>query len=178
MYRFQRITFYNRHNQHQNTPMQHKRKLEMIKILIIDPDNNSYKIFKKKISLQNYEIFWASDGANALEFIENHSLDLVVVDLNVAYVTGLEIIDLLHKWNALRPWIIATCLQNDPFTDYPKLDLAASIGADEILAKPYRMEQLLDLFPSDFIQAIKQDVDSSENYEHKQRGVLQAGLTL
>ena len=154
----------------------YKAKIIMRKILVIDPDITSFEIFINGISLQNHKIFWASHGANALEFIENHSLDLVVVDLNVAHVKGLEVIDLLQKWYARPPWIIATCLPNNPNMDFPLLDLATLIGADEVLAKPYSMEQLLDLFPSGFIQAKKQDVDSPENYEQLQRGVLQAGL--
>jgi len=144
---------------------------KMYKILIVDSDIMTYDLIKIKLNPQYYKIFSALHGAIALDIIEKYSFDCVIVDLNVAHVNGLEIIDLLQVWDTYRPWIIATCQQNNPDSDYPWLDLATSMGADEILTKPYHMEQLLDLFPASLTKAQNHYVDLPVHNEQLHRGV-------
>lgn len=124
----------------------------MRNILLVDPDMLSRNIIENDIRLQDYKLFLASHGGEALEILEDYSIDCVVIDLDVEHVNGLEIIDLLQR-NIRRPWIIATCRHKDLRSDYPWLELATTIGADEILTKPYCLDQLLDRFPSGIVNA-------------------------
>lgn len=129
----------------------------MRKILIVDPENATREVIKSDPRLSSNTVFSASHGGEALEILENHVIDCVIVDLNTIHVNGFEIIDLLQR-RIPRPWIIATCYQNNPDGDCPLLELAISVGADEVLAKPYSPDQLLDKFPASIPKEFKEAV--------------------
>jgi DNA-binding response OmpR family regulator len=118
----------------------------------------------------------ASHGGLVLEFLENKSIYCIIVDLKVAHVSGLEIIDLLQR-NIRRPWIIATCHEENPNRDYLWLELATLVGADEVIAKPYCLEQLLDRFPASFFEAQKKGTEIPARSEQSDRNLLQQSVT-
>ncbi len=126
----------------------------MWKLLVVDSDVKTIDIIKLEECLKNYAIFSALHGGEALEILENHVIDCIIIDMNLSHVSGLEIIDLLRR-NTRRPWIIATCLRSNPQMDYPWLELAISIGADEVLFKPYCPEQLLNRIAASIFEVQK-----------------------
>ena len=151
---------------------------KMQKILIVDANIITYDFIVNQLRPKQHMVFSALDGAAALEFIEHHTLNCVIVDLNIEYINGLEIINLVQKWYAQRPWIIATCQKNNPNSGYPWLDLATSIGADEILAKPYCMEQLWDLLPTSITKAQNHYENIPAHSEQVHRSVFQTDLSV
>jgi len=144
----------------------------MKKILLVDSDIGIINIVKNMAILNNHVIYTALHGVEALEVIENHDIDCIVIDMEVDHVTGLDIIDLLRR-NVRRPWIIATCDHSNSLTAYPLLELAILIGADEVLAKPYCPEQLLDKLPASCFEKQKMDVGTPIDSEQSNRNLIQ-----
>jgi CheY-like chemotaxis protein len=107
------------------------------RILIVDDDESDRTLLSTILSFEGHEIYLAEDGAEALTSYGETPIDLVVTDLQMPKVHGLELISLLRRLSP-RPAIVAIS-----GTGEPQLDMAEAIGADATLAKPLTHDPLL-----------------------------------
>ncbi|MBF0501403.1 MAG: response regulator [Candidatus Riflebacteria bacterium] len=61
-------------------------------ILVIDDEEATGKALKRALEKENFEVFYASNGINALSIIEHHKVDVVITDLLMAGMDGIEVI--------------------------------------------------------------------------------------
>lgn len=74
-----------------------------IKILIVDDDPDIRDVLKLTLSEENYEVFEASDGEEALKIINAKPLNLVLLDYKMPKVDGREVCRRIKKRPALAP---------------------------------------------------------------------------
>jgi DNA-binding NtrC family response regulator len=107
-------------------------------VLVADDDPSILEILKLGFRAKGYEVITASDGKSAIQAIEQSRPDLLVLDIEMPHLTGIEVLRYLRKdWPAL-PVVIMTA--------HGTISLAVEAmkeGATEFITKPFEMEQLL-----------------------------------
>lgn len=114
----------------------------MYKILIVEDEElerTSIKIFLEE-NLPEAEIVGeAKSGYEAIEFIEEHEVNLMLVDINIPGVDGMEVIKQARKKLPEAVIIITTA-----YDDFNVAHKAIKLKVDDFLLKPIRKEVLLD----------------------------------
>lgn len=108
-------------------------------ILVVDDEKNQREILEMILSGEGYDVTTASSGEAALKFVADRRFDLVLSDLKM---TGMSGLDLLKQLSAHDPSIMVILL-----TAHGTVDSAVDalrLGAFDYLQKPYDREKLLD----------------------------------
>ena len=106
-------------------------------ILVVDDEAPVLHTLKRNLSGHGYEVLTAADGVEALACVEENRPDLMLLDLNMPRLSGLEVCRRLRKWNQMP--IIVLSARGDEQQKVEALDL----GADDYLTKPFGMSELL-----------------------------------
>lgn len=113
------------------------------KILVIDDEEILTKTFARLLEQQGYEVFVAKRGADALEMAEEESFDLVICDIRMPGIDGVETIARLRKifqrkGDKLPPDIFIT-----GYADQAAHDRAAELAPAAYMYKPFDNDVLL-----------------------------------
>ena len=108
-----------------------------MKILIADDDPQILRALKVTLRARGYEIITADDGAEALDLAATHHPDLVMLDLGMPKLDGVEVI------HALRGWTQIPILVVSGRTDAADKVDALDAGADDYVTKPFAIDELL-----------------------------------
>jgi DNA-binding response OmpR family regulator len=106
-------------------------------ILTADDDPQLLRLIARNLQLEDYDVLVASDGKQALEQIEQHAPDLVLLDVMMPKMDGFTVCQRVREFSAI-PIIIVTARGQDQ-DKVRGLDL----GADDYLTKPFSIEELL-----------------------------------
>lgn len=112
--------------------------MEKNKILIVDDDANIRKTLSDILRYKGYEAFTCNNGAGCLEFIADMPVNVVVVDLGLPDIPGLEVLDKIREKYPSTEVII--------LTGNASLDTAINAtnkGAFSYLLKPFEIDQLM-----------------------------------
>ncbi len=111
-------------------------------ILIIDDEEDLRRIMRDALERQGHVVVEAGNGAEALDVIAQHPADLIVTDIMMPDMDGIETIIALRRGNPDVRIIAISGGGRVGNTDY--LSLAEKFGATHVLAKPFRRQQLVD----------------------------------
>lgn len=107
-------------------------------ILLVD-DNNDFLTFLSESLSKHYQIFKASNGKQALEVIDKEDVDLIVSDIMMPEMDGLELCTAIK--NDIRYSHISIILLTAKSSEEHLLE-GLSVGADDYITKPFNMEIL------------------------------------
>ena len=124
-------------------------------LLYVEDDKELREQFVRILKPKFKEIFEASDGVEALEQYACHTPDIMLVDINLPKIDGLEVIERVRKNDKDTPIVIVSA-----YSDQKKLLKAITLGLSDYLIKPVPHKKLLALFEN--ILVIKK-----ENLEEK-----------
>jgi two-component system, OmpR family, KDP operon response regulator KdpE len=110
---------------------------ERRRILVVDDEEQIRLILRKTLAKQGYEVQTAIDGAMALEIFRNWPPDLVVTDLSMPTMNGLELCRQLSAISNVP--IIVLTVRGEQRDKVEALDA----GADDYVTKPFGMDELL-----------------------------------
>ena len=129
---------------------------EQRRILVVDDEPQIRLILHKALAKQGYEVQTAIDGAVALEIFRNWPPNLVVTDLSMPKMNGLELCRQLSAISNVP--IIVLTVKGEESMKVKALDA----GADDYVTKPFGMEELLARLRALLRRALVQDeiVDS------------------
>jgi len=105
-------------------------------ILIVD-DDITHRTMLRILLDWNYEIFEADDGSVALERIQGDSFDLVIMDIRMPNVSGLEALDAIKTLRPEIPVVMMTAYWSDQIARE-----ARKKGAFDYLPKPFDFDEL------------------------------------
>jgi two-component system response regulator HydG len=108
------------------------------KLLVVDDSLRTLEIIQRNLEAAGYEVFTASSVEQAIAFLEKSSVDLVITDIKMPQVSGLELLKYV-KENVKSTEIMI-------ITGYPSIKDAVNAvkdGAEDYLAKPFTDEELL-----------------------------------
>ena len=111
--------------------------LEHKHILIVDDESQIARVLRTSLSSHGYDIRVANDGETALEIMKDWSPDLVVTDLAMPNMDGLELCRRLRAKTQIP--IIVLSVRGEERTKVQALDA----GADDYVTKPFGIEELL-----------------------------------
>ncbi len=114
----------------------------MAKILLIDDDDQVREALTQILERAGHEVVEASDGKFGLSLYESSSTDIVITDILMPDVGGIDTISLLRNQS---PDVRIIAISGGDVARDPEtcLEYARRIGADQVLAKPVRKDELL-----------------------------------
>ena len=107
------------------------------KIVVADDEQSILRTLKRNLTGRGYEVFTASDGEEALSQIESVLPDIVVLDITMPKLDGLEVCRRVREWSQVP--IIILSARDEERQKVEALDL----GADDYLTKPFGTDELL-----------------------------------
>ncbi len=107
------------------------------KILLVEDDAEISEMLKNYLSAENYEIVCASDGAAACREFDRAQFDLVLLDLMIPKVNGMDVMQYIRQ-SSVVPIIIVSA--KDSETDKA---LGLGLGADDYITKPFSVTEVL-----------------------------------
>jgi len=109
----------------------------MVQVLIVEDDSGIAEFLRLELEHEGYAILHTADGRTALEIFEKAAPDIVLLDIMLPQLNGLEVLRRIRK-TSKTPVIMLTA-RGDTFDKVSGLDS----GADDYLAKPFEIEELL-----------------------------------
>lgn len=106
-------------------------------ILVVDDDYAHRTMLKTLIAGWGYEVREADDGAAAIEAVQKNPFDLVLTDIRMVHVSGLEALEEIRRFNPALPVILMTA--------YASVETAVEAlkkGAYDYLTKPLDFDEL------------------------------------
>jgi two-component system, OmpR family, KDP operon response regulator KdpE len=107
------------------------------RVLVVDDEPQILRALRINLRVRNYEVDTAATGTEALELAGRHPPDLVILDLGLPDLTGLEVIEGLRGWTSAP--IVVLSGRADSADKVEALD----VGADDYVTKPFSMDELL-----------------------------------
>jgi CheY-like chemotaxis protein len=112
----------------------------MATILLIDDEESVRTLFQMALAQAGYRVLTAESGQHGLRLLEQQAVDLILVDIFMPEMDGLEVIPLLHK---IRPACKIIAMSGGAW-EWDYLDTAKQLGANDMLKKPFSLQELLD----------------------------------
>ena len=131
------------------------------RILVVDDERQITRVLSRGLTAKGYEVHVAADGEGALQTFSDWHPDLVVTDLSMPNVSGLELCRQLRAFSEVP--IIVLSVKGEERTKIEALDA----GADDYVTKPFGIDELL--------ARIRATLRRAPVAEDKGRNVLHAG---
>lgn len=109
-----------------------------MKLLVVEDDRTVGQYIKRGLEEAQYIADGVADGSEALDWISRTSYDLIILDLRLPGMTGLEVLRTLRDRGHTMPVLVLTAQDSVEF----KVD-ALRAGADDYVTKPFAFEELL-----------------------------------
>lgn len=113
-------------------------------LLIVEDEKAISNLIATTLETQGYHYEKASNGAQALMEITSHSPEIILLDLGLPDMDGVEIIRRVRSWSSVPIIVISARTE-----DQDKIE-ALDAGADDYLTKPFSVEELLARLRSTF----------------------------
>jgi two-component system KDP operon response regulator KdpE len=110
---------------------------ERSRILVVDDETQITRVLKTTLTAQGYEVRTASDGESALDMAADWLPDLIVTDLSMPRMTGIELCRAVRERSQVP--IIVLSVRGEEKSKVDALDA----GADDYITKPFSVNELL-----------------------------------
>ena len=107
------------------------------RVLVVDDEEPIRRTLARALGIRNYEVEVAANGGDAVSMADSFKPDLIVLDLNLPVLDGLEVCRRVRATNSVP--ILVLSVREDEADKIAALDL----GADDYLTKPFSVEELL-----------------------------------
>ena len=145
-----------------------KKKLEnRFKILAVDDSLDTLEVIQRNLTLEGYKVFTVSSVNEAVNILETHPIDLVITDLKMPIVGGLDLIR--HVRENLKDVEIMM------ITGYPSIEGAVEAvksGAEEYLVKPFTDKELLSAVQRMLEKLVRRRTTQSKNPLNNSYGII------
>lgn len=110
---------------------------QTVKILVIEDEKNILSFITSVLSSQHYQVVPAATGTEGLSLASSQCPDLILLDLGLPDIDGMEVISKIREWSSVPILVIsARALEDDKV-------LALDAGADDYITKPFGNSELL-----------------------------------
>lgn len=112
--------------------------MKQLKILLIDDEADFVGTLSERLSIRNYDVKVANSSVEALPLLYSYSPDLVILDIKMPEMDGIEFLKLIKKINPLIEVIMLTA-----YGDMKYVEEALKTGALEYIIKPIDIKVLI-----------------------------------
>ena len=106
------------------------------KVLIVEDDRAICSFMRRVLEANGYESIIVGTGREALSMLTSHCPDVVILDLGLPDMDGMDVLTQLRAWS-LMPVVVVSAR-----TDEREKVRALDAGADDYITKPFSMEEL------------------------------------
>ncbi|PWF99420.1 response regulator transcription factor [Levilactobacillus bambusae] len=110
----------------------------MVKVLVVDDEPSIVTLLEYNLRAAGHEVVSASDGETALNLAMTQSFDVILLDLMLPKLDGLEVTKRLRQEKVTTPIIIITAKNNE----FDKV-FGLELGADDYITKPFAPREVL-----------------------------------
>lgn len=132
------------------------RPFKPLEVLLVDDEEGFVSVMRKRLEKRGINVTPALSGSDAVQVFKAHSFDLVLLDLKMEFMDGIEVLKIIKEMAPEQPVIMIT-----GHGDSEDADTCLQLGAAECLPKPYEL--------SDLLQKIKEVLKTGE----KENGTVQ-----
>lgn len=115
----------------------------MSQILIVDDERSMRDFLKILLTKEGHQVATAPNGANGLEYLQNNSCDLVISDIRMPGMNGLELLEAIKENNPDMPVIMITA-----FASPNDAVQAMKYGAFDYISKPFNVDEIKSVVAS------------------------------
>ena len=109
-----------------------------MRVLLVDDDHEVLEYVQRGLEEESFSVVVAHDGARGLRLAESSAFDILLLDVMMPYVNGLQVTRSLRRQNILTPILLLTA------RDAPEeIVQGLEAGADDYLTKPFSFDVLL-----------------------------------
>jgi DNA-binding NtrC family response regulator len=108
-----------------------------MKILVVDDEEDARDLCNSILTDEGHEVYLANSGEAALDLLKNNSFNLVITDMNMPTMDGLQLLEEIRKTGSRTDVIMVTAYGK--VENYLK---ARSLGAVEYINKPIHIKEL------------------------------------
>ena len=112
--------------------------IELKRILLVEDEESLSRMLSINLEEEGYDVKLAKDGKQAIDFFENESFDLVILDIMLPHIDGIEVCQRIRLEDDSTPILFLTA--KDAKKDIIR---GLKIGADDYMTKPFVLEELL-----------------------------------
>lgn len=112
----------------------------MKRILIVDDEPNIVMSLEYIFKKENFEVFIARDGAEAIEIVENDIPDIIILDIMMPHVDGFQVLKYLKNKEELRDIKVIFLSAKNKVSD---IELGLQLGADKYVSKPFSTKKIV-----------------------------------
>jgi two-component system KDP operon response regulator KdpE len=137
-------------------------------VLVVDDERSLRDFVRRNLEVRGYKVLTASNGLEALAIFNNENVQLVIIDIMMPHMDGLETTRRIRQGSHV-PIIILTAMGEE--ADKVR---AFDLGADDYLTKPFGVGELLGR-----VKAVLRRADWAESAAHEERivrGEIEADL--
>ncbi len=110
----------------------------MFSILVCEDDFAIKTMISTKLKQENYSVYTAQNGQEALNLMEKQQIDLVISDIMMPEMNGYEFVQTLRETKYILPILMITAK-----SQLESLEEAFKLGVDDYMVKPLRLEELI-----------------------------------
>jgi two-component system KDP operon response regulator KdpE len=108
------------------------------RILVIDDEMEIVRILQRSLTAHGYDVLTATSGEKALEVLEQQRPDIILLDLGLPGMSGLEVCKHIRAQSNLPPIIVVSVRA----TERDKVQ-ALDLGADDYICKPFGIQEVV-----------------------------------
>ena len=112
----------------------------MAKVLIIEDDTHIWKMIEYKLKKEKHDLTWANDGLKAMEALKTFKPDLIISDIMVPYMDGIQILKKIKSMDDLKDIPVIMLTSKAQEDDIVK---GLELGAQDYMAKPFSPAELI-----------------------------------
>ena len=126
--------------------------LRPLRILLVDDDATTLKVIAIYLESREHSVITCTDGQEALETLEDHVIDLIISDIQMAGMNGFELLKAVRKRLPDVGFILMTAYEDK----YP-LSEALEAGADGYISKPFSLSKFSLIFEQEYWTALSRE---------------------
>jgi two-component system, OmpR family, KDP operon response regulator KdpE len=108
-----------------------------VKVLLVDDDATLRRTLGIGLRAEGHDVLVAADGRTALQALREDRPDVVVLDLGLPDLSGVEVLHLLRSWSTVPVVVLSARAESTEKVQ------ALDLGADDYVTKPFGMEELI-----------------------------------
>lgn len=109
------------------------------RILVVDDEKDVLEIIKDRLESYGYEVETLTDGLQCIEFLKKASADLILLDIEMPEMNGIEVLEIVHRDYPDIPVVILSATKTKS-TARRTLEK----GAVDYILKPFNPEELME----------------------------------
>ncbi len=125
-------------------------------LLVADDEKEIRNFLKRVLEPAGYNVVLAPNGREALAMYQEHKPDLIILDIMMPELSGLEVLGILRQSSNV-PVIMLTGK-----SEVTALDAALGLGADDFVRKPFHMKELVSRIKAKLRRTARDDSVLSE----------------